>query len=108
METRTLLALATGLEMSPEFLLKEVPGLEPFEVRFLWDRFYPSMEDFVQALVQGRPPAVARLVEVVGFRAAMRVVGKRVVRGFARYKRFIKPVRRRELEILWPLYNSQI
>lgn len=106
-ESRTLLRLASGLGVSPEVLFKPTPDLTPYRAEFLWDRLYPSMENFVQALSQGRLPALARLVQQTGFWATSRVVGKKAISLFDKYKKFIQPVRRRQLEILWPLYASK-
>lgn len=106
METKTLLQLSRGLGVAPEDLLKECPNLAPFQTEFLWDHLYLTMEDFVQALIQGQRPALARLVQVLGFHASSQVLGKRIISSFEKYKKYIKPARRRELEVLWPLYAS--
>lgn len=106
-ESKTLLSLAKGLQISPEIFLRECLDLKPFGTRFLWDHLYPSMEKFVQALVQNRLPALARLVQVLGFKEAQAVVGKKAVAWFGKYKKYIKPLRRKQLEVLWPLYQSQ-
>jgi transcriptional regulator with XRE-family HTH domain len=106
-ETHTLLRLAHGLGIDPAALLREEPDLSPMATRFLWDRLYPNMETFVEALARRRLPAIARLVQVVGFHDAMPVVGRRAVALFPHYKRWIKPARRRQLEMLWPFYASQ-
>ncbi|MBI2083419.1 MAG: hypothetical protein HYT76_07590 [Deltaproteobacteria bacterium] len=106
-ESRTLFQLASGLGVPVESLVKPVADLAPYQTEFLWDRLYPSMEGFVQALVQKRPPALARLVQQIGFYESSRVVGKKVIALFDRYKKFIQPIRRKQLEVLWPLYASK-
>ncbi len=106
-ESRTLFQLASGLGVSAESLIKPAANLAPYQTEFLWDRLYPSMESFVQALIQNRPPALARLVQQIGFQDASRVVGKKVIPIFDRYKKFIHPLRRKQLEVLWPLYASK-
>lgn len=107
-ESQTLLRLANALGVSPSFFLAKREVLAPLETRFLWDHLYPNMESFVQALIQSRLPALARLVQVLGFKEAQAVVGKKAVRWFEKYKKFIKPARRKQLEVLWPLYVSQL
>ncbi len=107
-ESRTILNLAKGLNVAPDLFLRESADLSTLQSQFLWDFLYPSMKNFIQALIQSRLPALARLVQVLGFHNATVVAGKKVVRLFEKYKKFVKPVRRRELEILWPLYISKI
>lgn len=102
--TKTLLSLARGLGVTPDLLLKECDDISPLKTRFLWDRIYPSMESFALALARGNLIAIARLVQVTGFRRGARVAGRKAVTLFPRYKKYIKPARRLELEILWPLY----
>lgn len=104
-ESKTLLQLAQALQINPSQFLEERVPLANFETRFLWDRLYPSMESFVQALNHRRLPAIARLVQEVGFHDSKKILGQIIVKKFDQYKKFIKPIRRKELEILWPLYN---
>ena len=104
-ETDSLVRLSKGLKIDPALLLKETDDLSRFKTSFLWDRLYPEMESFVQALSQKRAVAMARLVQVLGFQSARKILGRSVLSQFDRYKQFIKPVRRRELELLWPLYR---
>lgn len=106
-ESKTLLNLARALGVSASIFLEERETLAPLKTRFLWDYLYPNMENFVQALVQNRLPALARLVQVLGFHASQAIIGKRVLILFEKYKKYIKPVRRKELEVLWPLYASR-
>ncbi len=105
-ETSTLRNLASGLGLKPEQLLRLPPDLSGMKSRFLWDHLYESMEDFTKGLARRELVALGRLVQVLGFREASRIVGKDAYRKFPDYKRYLKPVRRRELEILWPLYHS--
>lgn len=106
-ETRTLMRLAAALGLSPAVFLQKRILLAPFRTRFLWDGIYPDMEDFVKALAQYRQVAVARLVQVLGLAEVRKILGKKIVKDFTRYKKFIKPARRRQLEVVWPLYASQ-
>lgn len=105
-ETKTLIRLAANLGVSPSLFLNPQENLEKFRTNYLWDYLYPDMDHFVKALKEGRLPALARLVQVSGFRPAIAIAGKSVLKKFKNYARFIKPVRRKELELLWPLYNS--
>lgn len=106
-ETKTLFNLARGLGIPPELLLKKSEDLSYLSPRFLWDSLYPSMESFVFALSRGQLPAIARLVQVQGFHAATKIAGKKVIALFPRYKKYIKPVRRTALEVVWPLYRTK-
>lgn len=107
-ETNTLFQLAASLKIQPGLLLTKPVDWASIQTRFLWDRLYPDMESFLLALERERPQALARLVQVLGFREARQIIGKKAVVQFEKYKKQIKPARRNELEILWPLYNSQI
>lgn len=106
-ESRTLYSLASGLKVAPEVFLRQVPSFDHLAPRFLWDGLFPTMELFLVAAGRGDPPALARLVQVLGFHDASQIVGKRILSLFDHYKKFIKPARRRQLEILCPLYASK-
>lgn len=106
-ETRTLLNLAKNLKVSPEELLKNSNELSQLSTRFLWDSLFPNMETFVTALSQDNLIAMARLVQVLGIHDSIKVSGNHILKLFSRYKKYIKPVRQSELEILWKLYLSQ-
>lgn len=106
-EMRTLLTLAKGLDVQPTLLLKKDPDISEFETRFLWDHLYPDMFSFVAAISRNRLPALARLTQVVGLNAAQKVAGSPALTFFPRYKKYIKPPRRKILEELWPLYQSK-
>ncbi len=103
-ETKTIIKLAEHLRLPPEIFLKKRVNLDRMSYRFLWDSLYPDMESFVEALSKHELPALARLVQVLGFKEAKDILGKNILELFPRYKRFIKPMRKKELEILWPLY----
>lgn len=106
-ETNTLRQLAMRLKVPTEYFIKPLSNLDLNHTQFLWDGLYPDMESFGVALVQKRPQALARLVQVLGFREASFIVGRRATDQFDTYKRFIKPNRRKELETVWPLYLAQ-
>lgn len=107
MEVRTLLTLADNLGVFPRDLMERPDDLSYLETRLIWDRSYPSIYSFVGALIRRQLPAVARLVQVMGFYEAESVIGKQAIDLFPRYKRYIKPARRRALEVIWPLYRSK-
>lgn len=106
-ETNSILHLSENLKISPEYFFKKLPTLQAQHTTFLWDTLYPDMPHFIFALIQKRPEAMARLVQVLGLHEAKCILGKDVLTKFQKYKKFIKPVRRKQLEVLWPLYNSQ-
>lgn len=107
-ETKTLLTLADSLKIDPAILLTKPIDISPLETRFIWDHLYPNMETFVKALDEERPVAIARLVQILGFQQSINVIGKKAVLSFVKYKKYLKPIRRKQLEIIWPLYSSQI
>ena len=104
-----LKALADGLEVSVDELLSPLPLLEePAKAqretaKLLWDRLYPDLAHFAIDVGRGRSQAVARLVQVYGLYAAARMAGKSVWKNFPKYRKYIHPVRRKELELLWQL-----
>lgn len=104
-ETTTLRRLADSLKITPDVFLRDRPLLAPLKTRFLWDSLYPNMESFVSALSRGTLPALARLVEILGFWNSQGVAGRRVWNRFPQFKNRIPPVRRQQLELLWPLYS---
>lgn len=106
-ETKSLLRLANSLKIKPETLLTPVADLEQETTTFLWDHLYRDMSDFVQALAQYRWPAVARLVQVMGFHGAGKILGRKIISDFPKYAKYIKPIRRKQLEVLCPLYSSR-
>lgn len=106
-ESKTLWQLAKGLHISPGLLLKESDDLSRYQTRFLWDSLYPNMNLFVESLKKEDSVALARLVQVLGFQQALVIAGPSVLKRFPEYKKFIKPVRRRQLELLWPLYSGK-
>lgn len=106
-ETRTLVQVAAAFGLSAAVFFEKRALLAPHRTRFLWDGLYADMEGFVKALAEDRQVSVARLVQVLGLAEARKIMGKKIVTGFASYKKFIKPARRRQLEIIWPLYDSQ-
>lgn len=105
-ESDTIRQLAEQLHLPPHLFLQKRPRLDNAASRFLWDSLYPDMESFCLALSHGRPPALARLVQICGFAKARRILGKRAITAFSTYTHHIKPIRRRELELIWPLYHS--
>ncbi|HLD45114.1 MAG TPA: hypothetical protein VJC18_06730 [bacterium] len=99
-ETKSLFGLARGLGVDVSIFLSERRRLQPLQTSFLWDNLFPNMETFVKAVVQKRLPALARLVEVLGLRNASLVAGDVIYKKFSDYKKFIKPVRRQQMEVL--------
>jgi transcriptional regulator with XRE-family HTH domain len=100
-----LLAVSQVLRVRPEDLARPLPCFEGEEhprlrARYLWDALYPDLDDFAIALRRREPHAVARLVEIDGLFSAEKILGQWVWKEFDRFKRFIHPVRRRQLETL--------
>lgn len=106
MESKTLARLSEQLQLSPEIFLTPITiQEEKLNTLFLWDSLYPGVPHFVAAVTKGELQAVARLVQVLGFHQARLMAGKKVISLFSKYKKYIKPVRRVQLENIWPLYN---
>lgn len=104
-KTEHIFQLSKNLNLSPQILLMPAADLSSLKTKFLWDFLYPDMESFLVALAQKRYPALARLLQVMGFYSAIKIIGTVVVTLFPKYKLHIKPNRRKQLETLWPLYN---
>ena len=104
-ETHILMQLATELKIAPESLLADRPNLNPLQTEFLWDSLYPNMEAFLDALANFENQAMARLVQILGLHAAYQLLGDNVLTKFPKYKAWIKPMRRKGLELIWPLYS---
>lgn len=106
-EIKTLLKLSQRLGIQPDYFLTPLPDLSALETPLLWDKLYPSMSHFVVALISYKWPAVARFVQVEGFHTAQKILGRKIISDFPKYAKYIKPARRKQLEILWPLYHSK-
>lgn len=110
--SKHLQRLSHALHINVDDLLQPLPclsdtqSMESFRTSLLWDYLYPSVEDFVIALVHRQPRAVGRLVQVCGFFQAEKLMGHTVWKDFPKYKKFIHPVRRKECEQLWHLQKS--
>ncbi len=112
-QTKHLMSIANALGISPGILLKPLPllcdeqRLQGETARLLWDKLYPDMTSLLVAALEREPQALARIVQVYGLFASAKLFGGRVWRDFDKYKKFIQPTRRRELECLWQYRQSQ-
>lgn len=106
-ETTSLRQLAATLGVAITYFLEPLQPIAHMQTQFLWDALYPSMEDFVSALIRKKPEALARLAQVVGFYDARVIVGDIIISQFAQYRHCIHPARREQLELVWPLYRSK-
>lgn len=106
-ETKTARTIAQVLGVPLSQLFEPIATLSQFYTAFLWDSLYPSMEKFTLALMRGDFVAMARFVQIVGFFKAEAVFGKKIIASFPKYKHYIKPVRRKSLETIWPLLVSK-
>ena len=98
--------LAEALKLNSHDLLKPLPCIKD-EASLLWDHLYPSLEDFVIALVQHKPKALSRLVEVYGLFQSQNMMGKIIWTLFPKYKKYLPPIRRKQCEALWHLQQNQ-
>ena len=84
-------------------LLEETSQKKELEVSLIWDHLYPSLQDFVIALVQKKPRALSRLVETYGLFQSEKIIGKMVWTKFHEYKKNLPPIKRKQCEQLWNL-----
>jgi transcriptional regulator with XRE-family HTH domain len=105
-ETVTLLRLAENLRLDPQIFLKKRLPTHSFKTLLLWDGLYANFESFIHALILLDLRAVARFIQVFGFADARRILGQNVIDLFPTIAHLINPARRKELQILWPLYSS--
>ncbi len=106
-ETKTAKIIAQVLDMDLPRLFEPVARLSSFKTAFLWDNLYPSMEKMILAIMKRDLVAMARFVQVAGFLKSKTIFGQGIISSFPRYKRLIKPARRKSLEIIWPLLVSK-
>jgi transcriptional regulator with XRE-family HTH domain len=111
-KTRHLERLAAGLHVRADDLLRPLPAFGPTEreqmaAKYLWDRLYPSLEEFLVALAAGERRALARLVDREGLFAAAKIAGAPVWEEFQAYKAYLPSARRRAMERLWSLQQHQ-
>lgn len=106
--------LAEGLRVSAEVLLRPLPVLKDsavthhYEVLLLWDRLYPDLSHFAVAIVRGEGGALGRLVQVFGLYQGSKIAGEKIWKRFPDYKKYIRPVRREQLEHIWQLRQNLI
>lgn len=103
--------LSAGLSVPISVLLEQGDIVSPrerkqLEAEFLWDRLYPSLEEFAIAIVRSEPSALARLVQIVGLFDAAKIAGKSVWKRFPRFKSRIHPKRAEQCEIVWSLQKN--
>jgi len=107
-------ALAQALHLKVDDLLTPLPLSEDspdkisLKTSLLWDRLYPTLEDFAVALIQHKLKALSRLVEVYGLFESQSIVGKSIWTLFPKYKKYLPPVRRKQCEALWRLEQNQV
>ncbi|MBI2026985.1 MAG: helix-turn-helix transcriptional regulator [Deltaproteobacteria bacterium] len=106
-------SLSRALDVSADSLLKPVAhdknsqAWKRMNVLLLWDKLYPSLEDFVIALIRSENRALARLVETYGLYTAHNLIGSIVWNKFQKYKKYLPKVRQHQCEQLWNLHKSQ-
>jgi len=113
LQGRHLVQVSRALDLPISELIRPLPCCEPqvqavLSASLLWDHLYLDLVDFAIALNQGHPRALARLVEVYGLYASEKMLGTHVWTEFPRYKRYLHPARRRQLEALHAWHSNQI
>lgn len=93
--------------LRPLPLLGDEPSLERETTRLLWDKLYPDVTSLLVAALEKNHTALARIVQIYGLYATAKLFGACIWRDFPKYKQFIHPVRRAELEYLWLYRQSQ-
>ncbi|MEQ1666342.1 MAG: hypothetical protein ABL927_13310 [Bdellovibrionales bacterium] len=81
---------------------------QEIEAAILWDKLYPNIETFCAVLIKGDLVALARLVQVYGLYAAAKMVGQQIWVKFPKYKNKIHPAYRKQLEVVWTLYQNPV
>ncbi len=113
-QTKHLLAIADALNVKADDLLRAMPLLGDDAssaretTRLLWDKLYPDLTTLLVAALEESPEALARIVQVHGMYLSAKLFGARIWRNFQKFKKFIHPVRRAELEGLWQYRESQM
>lgn len=113
-KTKHLLAVANALGVSADDLLRPLPLLDNESAmnrettKLLWDKLYPDIVSLVVAALEGKRDAVARFVQIYGLYSSAKLFGPSIWREFPRYKKYIKPIRRGELEKLWQFKQIQM
>lgn len=104
--------LAKHLGVSVETLSSPLPILgdseerKRYEVELNWDRLYPDLESFLQAVKRGQSPALARLVQSYGLFQSELIAGKQVWKKFPRYRGKIHPAIRKSLDTVWNIASD--
>lgn len=112
-QTKHLMSIAKALDISPDSLLRPLPllcdeqSLQRETARLLWDKLYPDLMSLLVAVLERQPQALARVVQIYGLYSSAKLFGERVWRDFSKYKQFIHPVRRKELESVCQYRQSQ-
>ncbi|HBQ21688.1 MAG: hypothetical protein A2Z91_02945 [Deltaproteobacteria bacterium GWA2_38_16] len=112
-QSKHLQSLALALHLKVDDLMtslplsQDTPQKTSLTASLLWDHLYPSLEDFVIALVQHKPRALSRLVEVYGLFQSKNMVGKSIWTLFPKYKKYLPPIRQKQSEQLWHLVQDQ-
>jgi transcriptional regulator with XRE-family HTH domain len=110
--TSNLILLANALDVKVEKfinvpeVLSDQNKVDELSVRFLWDKMYVNLENFLCACVRGEPKALARLVENFGMFASAKIAGNAVWKKFDRLKKWLHPIRRKECEQIWNLQKN--
>lgn len=112
MRTTHLKSLTQKLQIKADVLLVPLPVLSDpqsvrlYETTLLWDRLYPNLIEFCVALIRGESQALARLVQVFGIYTAAKIAGQKIWDRFSDYQKYIRPVRRKEIERIWVLHQN--
>ena len=97
--------LAATVGESAAYFLDPLPGYSPsdekaFRTEMLWDRLYPSVGDFLIAIADQHPRALARLVARRGMYGAAAIAGDVIWTDFDEYKNRLRPKQREDFSAL--------
>ena len=112
-QTNHLLNLSKAFSIRSDDLLfpievyQDKKYLNETKAALLWDKLYPSLEEFLFDAIKGKKRAIARFVQVYGMDEASKLFGKSVFMDFHKYKKYINPARRKECEKLWSIIKDQ-
>ena len=112
LRSKNLQKLADGLGVKIDDLVRPLPILNnkklarTYQTTLLWDHLFPNLEDYIIALVNHDPRAIARLIQVYGLYTSAKIIGPLVWKRFNLYKHYIHPIRRTQCEIIWNQYQN--
>jgi len=83
-----------------------IPDAQDLFIEFCWDRLYPSIAQFLVAVVNLEARALARLVQCRGLYEGASIAGPEAWARYHEYRKYLIPARRKETDHLWTLHTN--